>query len=870
MSISEELVSTGLAGLDKALKGLIPGDNVVWQVDSVEDYSSFVRPYFDFARSNNKRLIYFRFATHDPLVDEDGYAEVHRVHPEMGFESFLSTIHKVIREAGYGAHYIFDCLSDLVVDWYSDRMLGNFFKLTCPYLYDLRTIAYFGLIKDHHSYHAVKPIMETTQLFLNTFQHEENLYVHPLKVENRYSPTIHTLHMWHKDDFRPVTNSVTISEVLTSGPWSRLESASHRLGPWNSTFQYAEEVMSGLETGERSREEGEDIFKRLLRMAITRNEQLLRLAERYFTLSDIIEIRKRLIGTGLIGGKSVGFLLARKILKESNGNWNEKLEASDSFFVGSDVFYTFLVENDCWWVHQKQKSPETFMEDLDEGQRQMLEGIFPQYIMNSFEDMLDYFGQCPIIVRSSSLQEDNYGNSFVGKYDSVFCPNQGPREKRIEDFLSAVRTIYASTLSEKALRYRERRGILDLDEQMALLIQRVSGDQYGKFFYPQIAGVGLSFNPYVWSEYIKPEAGMLRLVFGLGTRAVDRTDDDYTRIVALNDPVRRPESDFSEVSQHAQRRVDIIELEENRLLSLGFIDVARNSPGLPLEIFTSPDRNAYGTAIKGHGPDVPGILTFDRLLTKTTFVDEMREMLGVLQAAYEYPVDTEFTVNFLDDNVHKINLLQCRPLQVKEGGPVVDPPADIPKERIVFQSNEAVIGYSRSDEIKRIIFVVPEEYSRLTIKERYAMTQALGRINDMYTKGSSGLTILAGPGRWGTASPELGVPAKFAQISRVSVICEIVAMRSDLVPDVSLGTHFLNELVEADMLYFALFPNHKGSILNKDFLEKSPNRLGELLPDDEKWSNVIRVIEPSTFLSNTTLCLNANALKQRVVCYIEQ
>ena len=161
--------------------------------------------------------------------------------------------------------------------------------------------------------------------------------------------------------------------------------------------------------------------------------------------------------------------------------------------------------------------------------------------------MLDYFGQSPIIVRSSSLLEDNYGNAFAGKYESVFCANQGPHAKRLQDFLSAVKTVYASTMSEKALRYRAQRGLLDRDEQMSLLVQRVSGGCYGSLFFPQIAGVGLSRNPYVWSECIDPAAGVVRLVFGLGTRAVDRSDDDYTRIVALNAPERRPESDFDEV-----------------------------------------------------------------------------------------------------------------------------------------------------------------------------------------------------------------------------------------------------------------------------------------------------------------------------------
>jgi len=155
--------------------------------------------------------------------------------------------------------------------------------------------------------------------------------------------------------------------------------------------------------------------------------------------------------------------------------------------------------------------------------------------------------------------------------------NQGPRQQRLDDFLAAVRTIYASSMSDKALTYRAQRGLLDRDEQMALLVQRVSGDRYGELFYPQIAGVGLSYNPYVWSSYIDPQAGVLRLVFGLGTRAVDRSDDDYTRVVALNAADRRPESDFDEVRQYSQRRVDVLDVEANHHASYDLAEVVQAS-----------------------------------------------------------------------------------------------------------------------------------------------------------------------------------------------------------------------------------------------------------------------------------------------------
>ena len=212
--------------------------------------------------------------------------------------------------------------------------------------------------------------------------------------------------------------------------------------------------------------------------------------------------------------------------------------------------------------------------------------------MDQFQAMLDYFGESPYIVRSSSLLEDTYGNAFAGKYDSVFCVNQGTREERLQALLDTVRQVYASAMSEKALRYRVARGLLDRDEQMALLVMRVSGRRYGDKFFPQIAGVGFSFNPYVWHKDIDPHAGVVRLVFGLGTRAVDRADDDYTRLVALNAPTRRPESNFDEVCEYSQHRVDYLDLAANRFASGHFLDLVKETPDLPLDMVASQDGSA--------------------------------------------------------------------------------------------------------------------------------------------------------------------------------------------------------------------------------------------------------------------------------------
>jgi hypothetical protein len=604
-------------------------------------------------------------------------------------------------------------------------------------------------------------------------------------------------------------------------------------------------------------------------MMVTRDERLFDLATRWFDLSDLLAIRRRMIGTGLIGGKSVGMLLARAILAKADPGWRERLETHDSFYIGSDVFYTFLVRNGCWHARREQRNAVSFMDGAEAARERVRTGTFPAFIMEQFVAMLEYFGQSPIIVRSSSLLEDSFGNAFTGKYESVFCPNQGSPQERLDSFLTAVRTIYASTMSAEALLYRAHRGLIDRDEQMAILVQRVSGGLHENLFYPQVAGVGLSYNPYVWSEQIDPEAGVLRLVFGLGTRAVDRSDDDYTRMVALNAPFRRPEAIRDRgTAEVSQRRMDLLDLKANRFASETVDDVLRVSPELPIDLYATKR-----SALSRSGSDarrVPDgwVLTFDRLLSDTPFVQDMRRMLRILQEAYEYPVDTEFTANFLSDGRCRINLVQCRPLQVREGGNIIEPPKRIPRESLVLQTRGPIIGRSSLSLIHRVVYVDPAAYAAVSARERASVARLIGRVLHVPAEDQPPNILLMGPGRWGTSTPSLGVPVSFAEIETASVLCEIIGSEMEVVPDVSLGTHFFNDLVESNMLYMAVHPGRKKDFLNGRFLAESPNRLPQLLPDDAEWAGVVRVVDLPDPRSGHLLYLNANSFRQRVVCYL--
>ncbi|MBN2354318.1 MAG: hypothetical protein JXD23_17240 [Spirochaetales bacterium] len=863
-------MSTGLPELDAVFTGVFPGDNIVFQVDSLNDYVPFTKPFADWAHREKRTLNYFRFADHPEILDAASGAHVYRLDPNEGFENFISAIFDVIEKTGKGACYVFDCLSDLAADWFSDRMLGNFFLLTCPYLYDYETATYFALLRNRHMAVATGAIHSTAQVVVDVFRQEETLYLHPQKVYKRHSETMYMLHRWEKGELTPVRRSSVTAEILASVPQAWLDFTMQETDVWTQNFFKAHEFLKKKESDATAvtAEAERLLLRQLLSMILSGEPRILELAERYFSLADIVAAGKRLIGTGRIGGKSVGMLLARTILLAADPAWRDRLEPHDSFFIGSDVFYTYLIQNGAWWHRRKLIKGEIPLSAADEVRPRMLGGAFPEEIVSQFRKILEYFGQSPIIVRSSSLLEDAYGNSFSGKYESVFCANQGTPAERLESFMNAVRTVYASTLTYEALAYRAHRGLLESDEQMALLVQRVSGGRYGSLFFPELAGVGFSFNPYVWSEEIDPAAGLVRLVFGLGTRAVDRHDDDYTRVISLSAPLRRPVAELSDAYKYSQRRLDLLDLEANALVTDEFKNVAARARGLPVDLFAVHDRAAEARAreLKLEGA-FSYALTFERILTVTDFVETMKRLLATLQGAYSYPVDVEFTVNFSAPDDYRINLLQCRPFQTKGDLVSLPLPKNIAPGKIVLKTRGPIIGTSLAERVERIIYVVPERYAALPAARAYELARLIGRLTHHPTAAAEGADrtiVLIGPGRWGTTTPALGVPVNFSEINTVRVICEVAKMHSGLVPDVSLGTHFFNDLVEADILYLGVYPDREGYIYNQEYLDSAPNRLAEILPDAAAWAEILRVIEPDKRGIN----LSADAVAQEAMLYV--
>ena len=409
--------STGLDGLDNILNDLRKGDNVVWQVDRIEDYKRFVVPYVTRAEQNGRKLVYMRFANHPPLIEDGVNAHVYKLDADAGFELFSTQVHNIIAQEGKEAYYVFDCLSHLLSAWATDLMIGNFFMITCPFLYELDTIAYFALLRNEHSFKTIARIRETTQLLLDLYNFEDHFYIHPLKVWKRYSPTMFLPHIQKADKFVPLTSSVDATQLISHISSQGLEPSQRALDYWDRLFLRSEELS---ETASASVEDRQHTIERLCRVMIGRDERILSLARKNFSLKDLLNIENRLIGTGFIGGKAVGMLLANSIVsKETSADLGRYLELHDSYYVGSDVFYTYIVENSWWKLRMEQKTREGYFKVAEELKEKLLSGRFPDQIREQFQEMIEYFGQSPIIIRSSSLLEDAYGNAFAGKYERV-------------------------------------------------------------------------------------------------------------------------------------------------------------------------------------------------------------------------------------------------------------------------------------------------------------------------------------------------------------------------------------------------------------------------------------------------------------------
>jgi hypothetical protein len=646
------------------------------------------------------------------------------------------------------------------------------------------------------------------------------------------------------------------------------------LAPLDLVFEQALTIES-LPPGEREKMEAryEESKVVLIRNMISDQLRYVNIAKEWFTIPDLAEIRRRKIGSGKIGGKAAGMLLAQHILKNDRSlTFVDHLRTPESYFIGSDELYNFMAINNLFlWNDQKYKSEDEMRAEYPEIERQFVSGSFSPDILDNLQTMLIKIGRKPLIVRSSSLLEDSFGTSFAGKYESIFCPNQGNLDENLRQLTQSIARIYCSTLNPNALLYRRSRGLLDYDERMAILIQVVEGEKFQHFFMPHAAGVAFSRNLYRWAPQIRAEDGFVRLVWGLGTRAVDRVGNDYPRLIALSHPLLRPSTDAREVVRYSQQFVDLIDLDENAFRTLPVHEVL-DADYPPLRYLAQVDEDGYfvslRSAILGQEQNKL-VLTFDEMLSRTPFAEWMRSTLKVLETTYHAPVDVEFTAQINSDRSGGVNLsltiLQCRPQSQLQQTESESLPSTLSKEDIIF-STEFMVPQGHLDQIHYVVYVDSRGYFSLpTQADRTSLARTIGKLNAAMANEQF---ICIGPGRWGSANSDLGVPIAYGDIYHTRALVELAGEGYGLPPEPSLGTHFFQDLLESQIYPLAIQLDDSRSQFNNEFFTESPNRLLEWLPDAGSLTGTLKVIRVEDYAPRSHLKVVMNDEIGKAVAFL--
>jgi pyruvate, water dikinase len=585
----------------------------------------------------------------------------------------------------------------------------------------------------------------------------------------------------------------------------------------------------------------------LIRRLMSDQLEFLEIARNILTIRDFDEIMSRVIGpergTGKLGGKAAGFILAHDALTKAKADGRNVGDfcTPQTYYIRSDVIFDFLKMNGLSDVaNVKYREVEDLRAEYKLIRRFYRTGRFPNYVIKQLKIMLETLGEVPLVVRSSSLLEDRLGAAFCGKYTSLFVANQGDMKSRLKDLLGAITQVFASVFSPDAIEYRKERGLLNFKEEMACIIQPVVGKKCGRYWLPAFAGVAFGHNEYTWSPRIKREDGMVRIVAGLGTRAVDRIGDDYPRLFSPGQPGLKTTVQPEDIMRYSQHNLDVIDLKENSFKTIPITELVDalggNYPAADKVFSVYRDGVLYpvtGILLNTDPKDL--VVTFDGLLERSSFAEQMKTVLNVLNETWGVPVDVEFA-----HDGKQLFILQCRPQSRGEEALLVPVPKDVAPEDKIFSANKYAQTFQARD-IEYIVYVPSLAYESLqTHDELLKVGKTVGELN---RKLPHRKFILMGPGRWGSRGDiKLGVKVDYGDINNCRMLIEVARRRGSYLPDVSFGTHFFQDLVEAEISYLPLYPDD-GNIYNDQFLKTSPNVLAEILPNRADMENVVRVIK---------------------------
>jgi hypothetical protein len=524
------------------------------------------------------------------------------------------------------------------------------------------------------------------------------------------------------------------------------------------------------------------------------------------------------IGEGSIGGKARGLAFLDSLIKRNR--LTDKYEdviitIPRTVVIGTDIFDDFMEENNLYEIALSDRSDKEIL-------TRFVKARLPFRIHEDLYRFISCISN-PIAIRSSSLLEDSHYQPFAGIYSTYMLPNIKFNERVMIDKLSeAIKSVYASAYFRDSKSYMAATLNMIDEEKMAIVLQEVTGRQYGQRFYPAISGVARSINFYPIAPE-KPEDGIANIAFGLGKYIVDggngiRFSPKFPKKILQ---LSTPELALSET----QKSFFALDLRPEsfspdtddtiNLLNLKIKD-AEEDPVLRLVASTFDyESHQLREGIYGSGKR---IITFSQLLNHDTFplAEILRRVLEIGQREMNKPVEIEFAVNLDMPKGHPkvFSLLQIRPIAGRDES-INLKPHQINQEDTLLISNSA-LGNGLIKGMHDLVYIKPDCFDPA---KSHDIAAHLDTLNNQLVSEKRNY-VLVGPGRWGSSDPWLGIPVKWPQISGARIIVESGLEHYRIDP--SQGTHFFQNLTSFRVGYFTINPYIKDGFYDIDYLNAVP------------------------------------------------
>jgi hypothetical protein len=518
------------------------------------------------------------------------------------------------------------------------------------------------------------------------------------------------------------------------------------------------------------------------------------------------------IGDGALGGKARGLLLARGILRQTEPPPEFRVTVPRMAVIATDVFDAFMNRNALDAVVASDRPDDRLALAFQRAE-------LPVEIVGDLRALVEA-AHTPLAVRSSSLLEDALYRPFAGVYETKMIPNNQPdADTRFRKLAEAVKLVYASTFFGAARSYRRATGLESENEKMAVIVQEVVGRRHGDRFYPEVSGVGRSYNFYPTGA-ARPEEGVVSLALGLGKTIVDGGQCwSYSPAHPSSPPPYGSASELLDNSQtsfwavNMGRPPEYDPIAETEYLLHGSISDAEQDDTLRHLASTydaGSDRLSPG--IGGRGPRA---LTFAPLLVlrQRPLNELLKALIEACEQDLQGPVEIEFALS-LGEEPAELGFLQVRPMVVSNER-VEIPESDLEAPGLLLASRRAM-GNGRIDDIRDVVYVKPDGFeARFTPAVAAELEQMNSRLLDEERP-----YLLIGFGRWGSSDPWLGIPVLWEQISGARAIVE--ATLPDMNVEPSQGSHFFHNISSLGVSYLTV-PHHAQPPIDWAWLDAQPS-----------------------------------------------